>query len=61
MSNTTSKDLVFVLNSVAVMITRVWVHYEEVGGPESLSSRRVQTKNEKDVPPFSNWGWCDWN
>jgi hypothetical protein len=60
MSNTTSKDLVFVLNFIAIMITRVWVHFEEVGGPKSLSSRRVQTqKNEKDVNPFSYWGWSN--
>ena len=30
MSNTTSKDMVFVLNSIAVMVTRTWVQYEEV-------------------------------
>jgi len=49
MSNTTSKDLVFVLNYIAVMITRAWVHFEEVGGPKSLSSRRVQTQKMKKM------------
>jgi len=34
--------------------------FKEVGGPKSLSSRRVQTqKNEKAVNPFSYWGWSD--
>jgi hypothetical protein len=42
-----SKDLVLVMNSIAVTTRGRWVKCKKVGGSESPSSSRVQTKKKK--------------
>jgi hypothetical protein len=50
MSNKTSKYLVFVLNSIADMITGAWVNYKGVGGPESPHKGCKHKKMKKMFP-----------
>ena len=45
-----SKDLVLVMNSIGVATRGRWVKCEKVGGLESPSSSRVQTKKKVSFP-----------
>jgi hypothetical protein len=44
MPNKTPKDLVLVINSIAVTMGGTWVKFEKVGGSETPSSSRVWTQ-----------------
>jgi hypothetical protein len=51
MPNVTSKGLVLVMNSIAVIMGGTWVKFEEVRGSGSPSSSRVWT--QKNISPSS--------
>jgi len=61
MSNETSKNLVFVMNSKAVMTDGTKVKHEKDGGSECPPSSRCRHKNEKGGKhfPFSCRGWSN--
>jgi len=44
MLNETPRDVVLVINSIAITTVVTWVKFEEIEGSESPSSSRVRTK-----------------
>jgi hypothetical protein len=63
MSNETSKNLVFVMNSIVVMTDGTKVKHEKDGGSECPPSSRCRQKDEKEGKcfPLSCRGWSNWD
>jgi hypothetical protein len=63
MSNETSKNLVFIMNSIAVTSEGTWAKHEKVGRSECTPASRCRKRNEKErnCLPLSRKGWSNWD